>query len=104
MTDDLRQRFNVVLVADEVTVKRLTGATFLGFDANWTPRLLKPRRWKPYNLSPTAKIRETIRPHLERQGVKLGMGRTKIQAILMSLLLAAGLLLVLSGTFAIIVN
>lgn len=80
------------------------GATFLGFDGDWTPRLLKPRRWKPYNLAPAAKIRETIRPHLEKQGVKLGTARTKIQGFLMALLLAVSILLILGGAVAILVN
>jgi hypothetical protein len=67
-------------------------ATFIGFDEGWEPRLLRPTRWRPYNLSPTAKIRETLRPHLARQGVKFGFARTRLQWIIMSLLLAFGIL------------
>jgi hypothetical protein len=80
----------------------MTGATFLAFETDWMPRLLRPTSWKPYNLSPTAKIRETIRPHFESQGIILGTRQTTLQAILMSVLLLAGFVLVVGGIFAIL--
>jgi hypothetical protein len=76
-------------------------ATFLCFQEDWKPQLLSPVRWKPYNLSPTAKIRETIRPVFERQAVRLSRLKTLVQGILMSLLMASGVILFLGGLLVI---
>jgi hypothetical protein len=75
--------------------EKLGDATFLCFEADWKAHLLSPTKWRPYNLSPTAKIRETIRPILEKQGVELSMFQTRLQGVLMSLLLLIGVVLVL---------
>jgi hypothetical protein len=76
---------------------RLDDATFMWFAEDWKPQLLRPVRWKPYNLSPTAKIRETLRPFFERQDARLSRLRTMVQGILMSLLMVLGMVLVVGG-------
>ena len=80
----------------------IDGAAFLCFERDWRPRLLRPKKWEPYNLSPTAKIRETIRPFFEGNGIRLSRSKTMVQGILMSLLLILCILIGLGGLIAII--
>jgi hypothetical protein len=77
--------------------EKLEDAAFLCFESDWKPHLLRPTRWKPYNLSPTAKIRETLRPFLEQQGVEFSVFRTQLMAVLWSLLLVFGFVLLIGG-------
>jgi hypothetical protein len=70
-------------------------ALYLGFDTKWRPHLLRPARWKPYNLSYIVRIRETIRPWCESQGITLRRRRTFAAAIGYSLLLGSTALVAL---------
>jgi hypothetical protein len=60
------------------------------FDHDWTPQLLTPTAWRPYNLSPSARIREAIRPYCASRGTYLRYRATIIQGVLMSVLLSIG--------------
>jgi hypothetical protein len=64
-------------------------ALFVAFDAEWRPHLLRPARWKPYNLSHVVRTRETIRPWCESLGITLRRRRTFGAAIGYSLLLGS---------------
>jgi hypothetical protein len=64
-------------------------ALYVAFDTKWRPHLLRPARWKPYNLSHVVRIRETLRPWCESWGITLRRRRTFAAAIGYSLLLGS---------------